>query len=101
MRFLFQGRQVFFYRAAQVIVVQMGVDLRRQNAFVAQHLLYLADARSAFEQMRGERVAEGVGADDKLLAARSASIKAAFALSVNCGCINNPFLSHNLHKFHL
>ena len=53
---------MFFDRAAQVFAVQMGVYLRRQNTFVAQHFLHLADTRAPFQQMRRKRVAEGVGA---------------------------------------
>ena len=41
----------------------MGVDFGGQDALVPQHLLHLPDRSAAFEQMRGERVAEGVGAD--------------------------------------
>jgi len=48
---------------AQVLVVEVRVDFGRDDVFVPQHLLHLPDRSAAFEQMRGERVAEGVGAD--------------------------------------
>ena len=41
----------------------MGVYFGCQDAFVSEHLLHLADRGAAFEQMGGERVAEGVRAD--------------------------------------
>ena len=50
-------------RAPQVFAVEMGVDFGREDAFVPQHLLHLADRGTAFQQVRRERVAEGVGAD--------------------------------------
>ena len=42
--------------------VEMGVYLGGEYALVAEQLLHLAYARTALKQMRGEGVAEGVGA---------------------------------------
>ena len=50
-------------RAPQVLAIEVGVDFGREDAFVPQHLLYLADRGTAFQQVRRERVAEGVGTD--------------------------------------
>ena len=50
-------------RAPQVFAVEVGVDFGREDAFVPQHLLHLTDRGAAFQQVRRERVAEGVGAD--------------------------------------
>ena len=47
-------------RAPQVLAIEVGVDFGREDAFVPQHLLHLPDRSAAFEQMRGERMTEGV-----------------------------------------
>lgn len=60
---LLSDGQMLLDRAPQVFAVEMGVDFGREDAFVPQHLLYLADRGTAFQQVRRERVAEGVGAD--------------------------------------
>ena len=54
-------RQVLFDRIAQVIALEMGVDFGGQDALVPQHLLHLTDRSAPFEQMRSERMTEGVG----------------------------------------
>ena len=54
---------MLFDRVTQMFAVEMGVYFGRQNIFVPQHLLHLADRGAAFEQVGGERVAEGVGTD--------------------------------------
>ena len=54
---------MLFDRFEQVGFVEVGVDLRGDDAFVPQHLLHLTDACAPFEQVGGERVAESVGAD--------------------------------------
>ena len=56
-------RQVLFDRIAQVIALEMGVDFGGQDALVPQHLLHLTDRSAPFEQMRSERMTEGVGTD--------------------------------------
>ena len=45
---------------AQVVAIDMCVDLRRGEIGVAEHLLHGAQVRAAFEQMRRERVAQRV-----------------------------------------
>lgn len=47
----------------EVLPIQMRVNLRSGNAFVAQHFLHGAQVGSALNQMRGKRMAEGVWAD--------------------------------------
>ena len=47
-------------RAPQVLAIEVGVDFGREDAFVPQHLLHLTDRGAAFQQVRRERVAEGV-----------------------------------------
>ena len=48
--------------AAQMVAVEVGIDLGGEDALVTQHLLHLADAGTPLDEVRGERVAEGVGA---------------------------------------
>lgn len=43
--------------------VEVDVDLGGGDAFVAEHLLDGAEVCSAFEQVGGERVAQGMGRD--------------------------------------
>ena len=50
-------------RLAQMVGVEVGIDLGGDDILVAQQLLHLTDAGTALQQMRGEGVAEGVGAD--------------------------------------
>lgn len=51
---------MLFDRLPQVAVVQVRVDLRGEDALVAEQLLHLPDAGPALEQVGGERVPEGV-----------------------------------------
>lgn len=46
--------EVLFERMAQVVAVEVGVDFRGEDAFVSEHLLYLPDAGTSFEQVCGE-----------------------------------------------
>ena len=48
---------------AQVCRVEVGVDLCRKDILMPQQLLHLTYVGAAFEQVCGEGVAEGVGAD--------------------------------------
>ena len=48
---------------AEVGGVEVGVYLGGYQVFVAEHHLYYAQVGSAFEQMCGKGVAEGVGTD--------------------------------------
>lgn len=54
-RFALSGRgsdrQVLFNRTPEVTVVEMGVDLGGQDAFVSEQLLNLPDRGTAFEQV--------------------------------------------------
>ena len=42
-------------------VVEVGVNLCRENILVTEQLLHLAYVGTSFEQVRGKGVAEGVG----------------------------------------
>ena len=44
----------------QVILVQMRVDFRSRDTFMSEHLLYGAEVGAAFDEVRGEGVAERV-----------------------------------------
>src|SRR5688572_22176288 len=46
---------------AQVLPIDVGVDLRRRDVSMSKHLLYRAQIRAALEQMRRERMSERVG----------------------------------------
>ena len=48
---------------AEVVAVDVEVDLGGGDALVAEHLLDGTQVRAAFEEMGGEAVAEGVGGD--------------------------------------
>ncbi len=61
----------FLVRRLQIARAHVRVDLRRDEAFVAQELLHAADVGAAVEQVRGEAVAKCVG--------RSSLIEAGFA----------------------
>jgi hypothetical protein len=50
-------------RIPQIIPVEMRIDLRGGDAFVAEHFLYGAEVGAAFHEMGGEGVAEGVWRD--------------------------------------
>lgn len=62
------SRMVLKYLLAQRVAVDVGVNLGRADALVPQHGLYCAQVGAAFEQRRGEAVAQGVGADGLLYA---------------------------------
>ena len=49
--------------AAQVFAIQVRVDLRRGEAGMTEHLLHSAQIGTAFDQVRSERMTEGVWAD--------------------------------------
>lgn len=49
--------------AADVVFVQMGVNLSGSDAFVSEHLLYGAEVGASFHEVGGEGVPEGVRAD--------------------------------------
>lgn len=50
--------EVLFERMAQVVAVEVRIDLGGEDAFMPEHLLYLPDAGAPFEQVRGKRVPE-------------------------------------------
>src|SRR5688572_28618241 len=50
------------YRA-QMLAVDVRVDLRGGDVLVAEHLLHGAEVGASFQQVRGEGVAEDVGVD--------------------------------------
>ena len=49
--------------AADLVGVEVGVDLGRADRGVAQHLLDRAQVGAAGDEVAGEAVAQGVGAD--------------------------------------
>ena len=55
----------------EVPAIDVGVDLRRRDAGVAEHLLDGAEVRAAFEEVRREGVAQRVGVDVLLDAGES------------------------------
>ena len=61
----------FLVRRLEIARADVRVDLRRDEAFVAEEFLHAADVGAAVEQMRGEAVAERVG--------RSPLVEAGFA----------------------
>lgn len=60
---LLECRVILVQRLAQEFAVQVGVDLRGGDAFVAEHLLHGAQVGAALHQVGGEGVTEGVGRD--------------------------------------
>ena len=60
--FLLLQPHMLLHCLAEVGVVEVGVNLGREDIFVTQKLLHLADIGSACQQMGGEGVAEGVRA---------------------------------------
>ena len=50
-------------RLAQMAVIEVGVNLGREDIFVAEQLLHLSNVSASLQQMCGEGVAEGVWAD--------------------------------------
>ena len=45
----------------EVFAIDVGVDLRGGNIDVTEHFLHSPEVGASFKQMRGERMAEGVG----------------------------------------
>src|SRR5690606_39392221 len=45
----------------QIILIDMGVNFSSRNTFVAKHILYCTQIRSAFYQMGSKRVTESMG----------------------------------------
>ena len=57
------ARVVELVQVAQVIWVEVGVDLGRAHARVAEHLLYGAQVRAGLQEVRREGVTQSVGRD--------------------------------------
>ena len=45
---------------AEIVLIQMRVNLCSSDTFVAEHLLYGAEVGAAFDEVRGEGMSEGV-----------------------------------------
>ena len=63
LRFLSVSRVILKYCVAQILNIQMCVDLGSRNAFVPEHLLYESQVRSVLQQVCGKRVAQRVRRD--------------------------------------
>lgn len=57
---LFTARMKFVNHLAQVIAIKMGIYFRSGDGFMTEHFLNRPQVGAAFDQMRGERMPEGV-----------------------------------------
>lgn len=82
--------EVLFERMAQVVAVEVRIDLGGEDAFMPEHLLYLPDAGAPFEQVRGKRVPERMRADvfvdPAALGGRFRIVKTITRVSCRPGC---------------
>src|SRR5678816_3551947 len=62
-RLLLAARMELLMDLPEILAVDVGVDLRRGDVGVAEHLLYGAQVRPALEEMRREGVTEGMRRD--------------------------------------
>ena len=78
----------------QILKVEMGVNLRRRNARVTEHLLHRAQVAARLQHVRRERVAQGMRMDFLVdpcpLGSLSAGIPHYFGGDGMIGCVPAP-----------